>query len=261
MRKARNGERGVLGREQFTIRPADLGCVQTMNSLYAKTRLVCAAAICMIACASIPPGAGLPTTSETLGDLTIQIQVEPDASLDSAIAGLKKLYFMCYPQLLKRFENPNKPASRTVTLVLIPDYPWPAASSGNRIMINLTALRRAPTDIGYLVHELAHVVQAYPVYEPGWLTEGIADVARAQYTPHSDPFWSMPQKMQPDWSYQSGYGIAASFLTWLETRHTGIVDVLHRKMQNGHFKIELFAELTGKDADALWSECVSELGK
>ena len=71
----------------------------------------------------------------------------------------------------------------------------------------------------------------------------------------------MPRKLQRDQSYKNSYGVTAKFLVWVEEKHPGTVDKIHRRMQANKFELEDFVDFTGKDVDTLWRECVMDLDK
>jgi len=194
-------------------------------------------------------------------ELRLTIEGPVDAELAPVAGNLVELFYVSYPKLLARFENPDKPAPRRIRLVFDPNLKIPAHCSGDRVTVGVKWLKAHPEDIGLLTHELTHSVQAYPKSDPGWMTEGIADYARSLYGPEKQPGWNFPKKLRANQSYKDSYGVTARFLVWLEEKHPGSVDKLHRAMQNKTFEIEDFSEFTGKDVDTLWRECVTELDK
>jgi hypothetical protein len=129
------------------------------------------------------------------------------------------------------------------------------------VTVSVEWLQKHPEDIGLLTHELTHVVQAYPSREPAWLTEGLADYARHLYGPKQQPGWALPERLSPQQSYKDGYCVTGRFLLWLDTRHPGVVDKLHRRMQDREFAVEDFRTLTGSSLDSLWEDCVRDLEK
>jgi hypothetical protein len=169
------------------------------------------------------------------------------------------LFYESYPRLIERFEKPDKPAPRGIRLVFEKGLKVPAYCSGAEIHVSVEWLTQHPEDVALLTHELTHAVQAYPPRGPSWMTEGIADYARLKYGPKVQPGWSLPARLTEKQSYRNSYRITARFLQWLDEKHPGSVDKLHRLMQDGQFKLEAFETVTGKSADDLWKECVSDL--
>jgi hypothetical protein len=201
------------------------------------------------------------STDKQESNLSLSITGPVDAELAPVAGQLTTLFYECYPKLLERFENPNKPAQRNIRLVFKRDIKVPGYSSGNTVTVSVEWLKQHPQDLGLLTHELTHLVQAYPSPDPGWLTEGIADYARHLYGPAKQPGWQLPKTLRPNQSYKNSYGVTARFLAWLEEKHPGVVDQLHRQMQSRTFEVEDFQEFTGKDVDTLWRECVKELNQ
>lgn len=189
--------------------------------------------------------------------LTIEGKVE--GALIPVAGGMTALFYESYPKLLARFENPERPAPREIRVVFDEALTIPAHCVGGTLTVGSKWLRAHPEDIALLTHELTHSVQAYPKAQPLWLTEGIADYSRHVYGPKEQAGWKLPDTFGPQQSYKEGYRVAARFLVWLEQKHPGIVDTLHRRMQKGDFSENEFQTLTGKTVDELWKQCVAEL--
>lgn len=191
--------------------------------------------------------------------LSVTIEGKLDEQLIPIAGQLAAHFYECYPKLLKRFENPDKRAPREVRIVFEPRLRVPAYARGNEVTVSAAWLRENPGDIGMLTHELTHVVQGYPKGDPGWFTEGFADYTRLLYGPKEQPDWSLPEKLTDKQSYTDSYRTTARFFQWLDEKHPGAIDQLHRKMQRDEFKVEDFKEATGSTVDELWAECVKEL--
>ena len=201
--------------------------------------------------ASEKPSALKPATGYTL---VIEGEVEPDFA--PIVGRLVQLYYESYPKLVARFEHRDRPAPRKIQLKFERGMKVPAHCAGDVVTVSIDWLRRNPSDLGLLTHELTHAVQRYPSPNPGWFTEGLADYARALYGPKEQPGWSLPTKLTEKQSYTNGYTTSARFLTWLEAKHPGTVDKLHRRMQERAMTLEDFKTFTGKTVDELWGECV-----
>lgn len=191
----------------------------------------------------------------------ISLAISGDVSPQMApVAGqFTALFYESYPKLIERFEKPGKPAPRGIRLVFEKGMKVPAYCAGAEIHVSVEWLTQHPEDVALLTHELTHAVQAYPPRGPSWMTEGIADYARLIYGPKVQPGWALPARLTEKQSYRNSYRITARFLQWLDEKHPGAVDKLHRLMQDGTFKLEAFQTVTGKTADELWKECVSDL--
>jgi hypothetical protein len=193
--------------------------------------------------------------------LSLKIEGPVDAELAPIAGQLATLYYECYPELLRRFEHPERKANRNVRLVFKSDLEVPGYASGDAVVVSIDWLKKHPRDLGLFTHELTHLVQAYPNPDPGWLTEGIADYARHRYGPAKQTGWSLPETLAPGQSYRDSYGVTAKFLVWLEEKHPGTIDKLHRKMQDGTFEVDAFQQFTGHDLETLWRRCVGDLKK
>lgn len=196
-----------------------------------------------------------------VNSFSLTISGDTDADLAPVVGQLATLFYQSYPKLVERFENPKKPAPRHILLVLERGLRIPAHCRGATITVSVDWIQKHPEDIGLLTHELTHAVQAYPNPEPGWLTEGLADYARHLYGPRVQPGWALPAHLSTKQSYKDSYRVAGRFLLWLDTRHPGTVDKVHRRMQFREFTADDFRTMTGTTLDRLWEECVRELGK
>ncbi len=175
-------------------------------------------------------------------------------------AKAKLLCEQWYPRLVKEYATEGHQPAQTVTMFYDPDYDGIAATSGAKITIAPKWLEKHPDDIGMVIHELMHVVQAYPPSrEGGWLIEGIADYVRYWvYEPEKKQRFALDEKS----SYKQGYGVAAAFLAWLErVKSPGIVMKLHTALRTRKYKPALFQELTERSLDDLWTEFVAAGGK
>ncbi|MGN0834505.1 MAG: basic secretory protein-like protein [Candidatus Spyradosoma sp.] len=95
----------------------------------------------------------------------------------------------------------------------------PGVTIGRRITLSAPYLRAAPYDAGMFVHELVHVVQAYPGnVTPWWLLEGIADYVRDYCLLREPARWTAPA----DANVRGGYTHTAALLDHIiRTRHGG----------------------------------------
>ncbi len=193
-------------------------------------------------------------------EFTVTLSGDIDESNAEVAGQLTTLFHQSYPKLVKRFENPKRPAPRHIDVIFDPNIEAPAFCSGDKITVSSKWLKEHPDDFALLTHELTHAVQRYDS-APGWLTEGIADYARYLYTPGKQLDWSLPNRLTKRQSYKDSYRTSAKFLVWLDEKHAGSVDQIHRKLQDGDFSIDDFEKITGKSVDLLWEECVRELNR
>ncbi len=163
-----------------------------------------------------------------------------------------------YPQLMARF-NPDAP--KTVFLE-IRDIDPPAGVSGNHLAVQRQHMLNNPQDTDIVVHEGMHLVQSYTAPNlPGWITEGIADYVRNEYG-LSKVFWL--QNYQYGQHYLHGYGVAGSFLKWIDETYSsgGIsrIDQLDKLLRSGLYTNNIWVEWTGLDIDHLWYQYSVEKG-
>ncbi|PUA29119.1 MAG: hypothetical protein B0W54_00465 [Cellvibrio sp. 79] len=156
-----------------------------------------------------------------------------------------------YPQLFARF---NQNAPQTVYLD-IRDIDPPAYAGGDRITVQRQWMLNNPHDTDIMVHEGMHIIQGYSFGNvPGWLTEGIADFVRNEYG-LSNIGWSL-QQYRYGQHYSNGYGVAASFLQWIEANYAGggssRVDQLDQLLRSGQYTNNIWVQWTGYDVDHLW---------
>jgi hypothetical protein len=143
---------------------------------------------------------------------------------------------------------------KEIKIVIKKDMKGIAATGGGTIYVAASYVQRRPNDDGMIVHELVHVVQAYPSPNPGWLTEGLADYVRYwHYEPGRRSF-----RITDRSSYRDSYGTTARFLAWVQvTKDDKIIQKLDSAMRKGEYRRELFQEATGTPLDELWAEFVA----
>lgn len=167
---------------------------------------------------------------------------------------LTREWFSHICQLLAT-DNYNAP--KTIHLVFKPDINAPAYASGSEITINAKWIKQHPDDFGMVIHELTHVIQAYPGRgeKPGWLVEGIADYIRWwRYEPESPRTPINPEKAK----YTDSYRTTAAFLAWIVGKYDrGIVRQLDKSLRERKYSAEIFKTSTGKTLDELWTEFVA----
>ena len=161
-----------------------------------------------------------------------------------------------YPKLVEELNSDGFKPREKVDIVFKPTMRVPAATGGGTISVNADYVNKHKDDFGMMVHELVHVVQAYPRQkgDMGWLVEGIADYIR---------FWKYePQTRQrpidkEKASYKNSYRISAAFLGWLvANKDKEIVNKLNAKLRQGGADETIFKELLDKTVDELWKEFI-----
>jgi hypothetical protein len=217
---------------------------------------------CILGFAGQPPAAekqqDKPAEKEQL-KLTIEGDVTKE--LIPVAGKLTELFYESYPKLLERFENPDKPAPRNIRIIFDSKLKIPAHCSGGRVVVGVDWLTKHPNDYALLTHELTHAVQAYPNGNPGWITEGIADYARHLYGPKVQQGWALPTRLTERQNYKDSYRTSGKFFLWLDEKHPGTVDKIHRAMQDRSYEETMFKKLTDKTIDELWKDCVEDFKK
>jgi alpha-L-fucosidase len=158
-----------------------------------------------------------------------------------------------YPKVNAILNGPSQPLPYTTVELEFAPMDGVAETGGNHIKVSAEwVTKKAPDDYGMVIHEMTHIVQDYQGKGAGWLTEGIADYIRDfRFEPGKRAHRINPEKN----SYRQGYGVAAAFLDWLETKkHPGIVGALSRASRAGTYRPALFKQYGGEDLDALWKE-------
>lgn len=159
-----------------------------------------------------------------------------------------------YPRLGNLLSSSDVVRLPDVVIRLSTTYDGVAAASGNTIEMSAKRVAELPEDSrGVIIHELVHVVQAYPGGSEGWLTEGIADYLRcAVYEALPLEQFPRPDKEQ---GYRDSYKVAAGFLLWLESGPApGIVRQVNAALRKGAYRESVFKERTGRELDQLWNE-------
>ena len=88
-----------------------------------------------------------------------------------------------------------------------------AATGGNNISYAAPFYRSNPDDYGSIVHELTHVVQQSPHYDPVWLIEATADYMRYYHGYRGDI------RETPGGHFTRGYRYVADFLRYIEKNY------------------------------------------
>src|SRR6266487_2190982 len=122
--------------------------------------------------------------------------------------------------------------------------------------INLRAewFAKNPSDLDEtLIHEMSHVAQKFPSKAWDYWGEGIADYVcyKLGYT----NAWNWPHCSFEYPHYTSGYCCAGAFLIFVDATYgSNVVRELNTELRRGSYSDSVFAKLTGKSMDALWTE-------
>jgi hypothetical protein len=157
-----------------------------------------------------------------------------------------------YPKLAYLLANEESRQRRQIKIVYDPNYNGVAATGGDTITCSPEWFRKHPDDVGALIHEMAHVQQSYPRYDPVWLVEGIADYARwFVYEPKE----KRPRPNPDRSTARDSYRTTGAFLDYLtRTYDKNIVRKLSRALKEQRYTEDYFQELTGKTLDELDKE-------
>jgi hypothetical protein len=170
----------------------------------------------------------------------------------------KALVEAWYPTVTSLLATDKYEPPKEIKLTFKKEISAPAWANGGEITINGKWVTEHPDDLGMVIHELTHIVQAYRWNRtPGWLTEGIADYVRWwRYEPEAPRPKVDPVKA----SYKDAYRTTAAFLAWTSRKYDmRLVPTLDRAIRERRDPLPEFTRLTGKDVDALWAEYVATL--
>lgn len=181
-----------------------------------------------------------------------------DLKMEGWMKAMQALCKEWYPILIEELNSPDfKPYSK-VTLSLKSNPKGVAGTSKDSIILSQEYFSQHGTDVGAVVHELVHVVQAYPNYVP-WITEGIADYIRLyKFEPNS----TKPTLDAEKATVKAGYKETAVFLAWLvENKDPQTISKLNTSLRKGEYSDEVFKTIYGKTLDELFAEFLQTLKK
>lgn len=163
-----------------------------------------------------------------------------------------------YPVIARILDSPDYTPPKKFNLTF-KEMDGIAYTGSEGIVCAAKWFREHPDDYGAVVHEVAHVIQSYPKYDPVWLVEGIADYVRwFNYEPPAKRPMPDPEKAK----YTDSYQTTGGFLAWLvKNRDPEIVYRLNAALRKGEYKPELWSVKTGKSVDQMWKEYVATLPK
>ncbi len=192
--------------------------------------------------------------AETFVGVPVNLDFGPEVTVGrrAFLAGVASLYL---PRITEALGASFDCSTPIVIHTTTDEKAAPGVTCGRTITVSEPHLRRFSDDAGMFVHELTHVVQAYPGGTTlTWLTEGITDYLR-YYLLLSEP----ARRANPATAdHCKGYAQAALLLNHLiRTRHPGDARaLLHplnaacRKGENG----EAWLVRTYGDIDVLMAE-------
>ena len=132
-----------------------------------------------------------------------------------------------------------------------------AATSGTTIRVAAKYASAHPDDTGLVVHELCHVAQHYPKYDPVWLVEGIADYVRWFAFERLD---KRPKIKRAKADARASYRTTGAFLDWtLRTYDKDVIKKLNKALVESTYTEEMWKTLTKHTLDELNEEWKASL--
>jgi len=183
--------------------------------------------------------------------LTVALDTRETPELKEWAAKAKVICEEQYPKICEILEPGVAIAPKETTLLFKKEMEGIAFASGSKITISGPYLAKRPDDFGMVVHELTHVIQAYPRSDAGWLVEGIADYVRYhKYEPKNQPRIDFRTA-----TYRDGYGTTAAFLAWSAEKYDkDLVCKLHASLKAGKYAEGVWVQSTRKTPGELWKE-------
>lgn len=171
----------------------------------------------------------------------------------------KEICVEWYPHICKELASEGYTPPKKTKFNIDPQMRGVAHTTRGQVFASANYIRQNPDDYGMMVHEMVHVVQAYPnrpKRAPGWVVEGIADYIRFhQYEPGSDKSRIDPNRA----SYRDSYRTTAAFFAWAVQNHDKeIIQKLNSSLRKGECDEEKTKELFGGDIDGLWARFLDE---
>lgn len=203
------------------------------------------------------------TAGLSSGGLDVRIRGRTD-DLESALPRLAPELVRTWVERTSELLALDRDVPHAITVIFVDELGHPAETLGTTIRVSRDVLKRTPGDHGLLVHELVHVLQAYPPQKaPGWITEGIADWIRyyhfesqrglAYFRTGADPTWG-----GKDVNYTAGYLPAAAFLEYLRREcDPNLLWRLNAALRAGQYTDDFFARRGIADLDGAWREFTS----
>ncbi len=207
---------------------------------------------------AVTPPAAATKNEQGKAESKLAITIDSSQAEDLAPWGekAKALCELWYPKIVAELDSEGFKPRETMKIVFKKKMAAPAAAGGDNISVSAPYVRDHTDDLGMMVHELTHIVQAYPGQKEnlGWLTEGIADYIRFwKFEPHVKQSQIDTKKA----SYRDAYRTTAAFLGWMSKAYDpAIVRKLNAKLRAGNADATIFNDLTGKSIDELWAEFV-----
>ena len=227
-----------------------------MNSIRPRRALTGTALAAGIAAGSWAAAAPAtaPTTEPVL-HVTVDTSKYPQMAAEAET--LKATVVAEFPRLCRELASPGFTPDDRLTMVFANIGP-PAYTTGGPdgpvMTLDVKWMTKHPDDLGIVVHEETHAVQAYRRgHTPGWVTEGIADYTRWFVF---EPVAKRPHPTQPKANYNDSYRTTAAFLNWCQTTYDkDLVLKLNAVCRAGQYTEAFWQQTTGHplaDLGAQW---------
>ncbi len=218
-----------------------------------------------------PPKAKPSDDSANLGPFTTGPKpAEVDDATKAKLEGLAKQYGEVaranFGLIIKTLQVKPAKKSKPVRIVVTYGYGGVAATSGAGfgsdpktpvIEVSAKYALAHPDDLGMIVHEMVHVVQSYPKYDPVWLVEGIADYVRWFYYEPAD---KRPHPNPAKVTARDSYRTTGAFLFWASNKYdVNLVPKLNAALTTNTYQESMFKDSTGKTLDELNLEWLDSL--
>lgn len=184
----------------------------------------------------------------------IEIVTDEAPDLKEWAEGARTLAQGWFPHVCQLLSTQDYKAPAKIKFIFREKIDPPAYATGNEIHFKADWLRSHPDDVGIVIHEMTHLIQAYPGnrHNTGWLVEGIADYIRWwRFEPEAP-------RTKIDFSkakYTDAYRTTAHFLAWSSQKYDArLVPALDLNLRKAEDPMPTFKALTGKSADELWAE-------
>jgi hypothetical protein len=157
-----------------------------------------------------------------------------------------------YAMICEELKSDGFKPRTVVTLTMKKDYRGVAATGGGHITGSVSYFKRNEGDVGAMIHETVHVVQAYrSPNNPGWLVEGIADYVRFFKFEPGKIGKTNPERAR----YNGSYRTTAAFLNYVAEKYDPqLVNTLNKAMREGEYKEAIWKSLTKKTVQELDEE-------
>ena len=188
----------------------------------------------------------------TASGYTIRMDASEAPEMAAWAAKVQREVSAMYPKICAALSGNGFKPPQTVSITIKRNMKGVAATGGAKIGLAATWFKDHPDDIGAVMHELTHVAQSWPKYDPVWLCEGIADYVR---------FWMYePVANRPKLNFErdnprKSYRVTAAFLAYAQEKYDKeLVKKINAACRDGVYTDDLFRQLCGKNIDEIWDE-------